>query len=94
MRLASGVLKFGFIDLLCVCAFVQPGRGQELAQAALLPYVPQLMTKLAGKMLSPQQALAEQAVTAVAVIAGISQMHFVPYYEESQNFTCMRSLNR
>lgn len=54
--------------------------AEDLDKELLLPYVPDLMAKLCEKMVSPAIVAREQAITAVAVIAGVIETHFVPYY--------------
>ena len=54
--------------------------AEDLDYEALLPYVPGLMQKLCQKMVSEARVAREQAITAIAVIAGVLETDFVPYY--------------
>ncbi|CAK0884201.1 unnamed protein product [Prorocentrum cordatum] len=56
--------------------------AEDLGKTELLPYVPQLMAKLCPKIISPARVAKEQAITAVAVIAGVIEEDFVPYYRQ------------
>mmetsp|Transcript_56656 Transcript_56656/g.165735 ORF Transcript_56656/g.165735 Transcript_56656/m.165735 type:complete len:1086 (+) Transcript_56656:83-3340(+) len=56
--------------------------AEDLEYELLLPYVHDLMAKLCQKMVSTARVLQEQAITAIAVIAGVIETDFVPYYQQ------------
>ncbi|KAF4751010.1 hypothetical protein FOZ62_026640 [Perkinsus olseni] len=55
--------------------------AEDVEQEALIPHVKTLMEKLYRKLQMDQpRQIREQAITAIAVIAGVSESHFVSYY--------------
>lgn len=55
---------------------------ESLEPELLLPHVPKLMAKLSHMMLSNVRVAREQAITAIAVIAGVMEEDFVPFYQQ------------
>lgn len=54
----------------------------DLEKETLLPHVPEFMAKLGRLMILPARVAQEQAITAIAVVAGVIGASFVPYYKE------------
>jgi len=55
--------------------------GEELSQDTMLQFTQPLMGKVFPLVQSRSRHVREQAITAIAVVAGCIEEHFVPYYQ-------------
>jgi len=55
--------------------------GEELSQDTMLQFTQPLMGKIFPLVQSRSRHVREQAITAIAVVAGCIEEHFVPYYQ-------------